>query len=214
MSSAITDPEAGERANTCVPVTLNGDLVVTLAQAREHLRIDATGSPPSNPEDGLITDFLWSAQAELDGWEGDLGRALLPQTWEYRAPHFTDCMVIPLPPLREVVSVQYLDQAGDTQTLDPAVYRTITGQLQPGQIRLKPNQSWPATLLAPDAVRITFEAGYDDATKVPQPIRTWIKLRVGQFFDNREAIIVGTIVNPMPNMDALVDRYRVRRVFQ
>lgn len=209
------DDQAGQRANSCIRIDAPTDPVVTLLEMRQHLRLDVIGSPGSHPDDELVQAFTQSATDELDGWEGNLGRCLMPQTWEYRAPYFGGDLLLPLPPLRSIVSVSYLDGAGDQQTLDAAAYRFIAETSRPSRlVAVAGPTSWPSLAIASDAVRVRFTAGYDDAAAIPGPIKTWIKLRTAQFYENREAVVVGTIVTPLPGMDALIERYRIQAVYQ
>lgn len=53
--------------------------VVSLADLKAHLRVDGAD------EDTLIASLEAAAVAYLDGWGGVLGRAILPQTWEFDA---------------------------------------------------------------------------------------------------------------------------------
>ena len=50
-------------------------LPVSLFEAKNHLRVT------HDMEDGLISDLIASQTAYLDGWNGVLGRAIMPQTW-------------------------------------------------------------------------------------------------------------------------------------
>lgn len=60
------------RAELLVPP---GDAVVTLSEAKDHLRV------LHDDEDALIASLIETATAYLDGLDGVLGRALGPQTW-------------------------------------------------------------------------------------------------------------------------------------
>lgn len=60
------------RAELITPPT---DPVVTLAEAKDHLRVS------HDDEDWLIAGLIDAATAHLDGVGGVLGRALNPQTW-------------------------------------------------------------------------------------------------------------------------------------
>jgi uncharacterized phiE125 gp8 family phage protein len=53
-------------------------------------------------------------------------------------------------------------------------------------------------------------AGYGGSHTVPEPIKQAILLLVGAWFENREAVLTGTIVATLPfAVDALLAPYRV-----
>lgn len=66
-------------------------------------------------------------------------------------------------PLRKIIRVQYLDQAGATQTLDPAQY-VVNNAQDPAQIdraaAVLGGEPWPATLRQVNSVWVDYVAGY------------------------------------------------------
>jgi hypothetical protein len=86
-------------------------------------------------------------------------------------------IVIPLPPLQSVTSVNYIDTDGVNQTVDPATYLVQKGT--PSHIVLANGATWPSVnITVPGSVTIRFIAGYGDkGTDVPEPIRTAIALQ-------------------------------------
>lgn len=163
MLSQSSADDAGNRANVCARIVAPVLPLVTLEQARLHLRLDAIGSPAAHPDDALIQALVQSATDELDGWNGDLGRALVTQTWEYAAPFFNGpALTLPLPPLQSVTSVRYLDEAGAEQTIDASNYRVRINGDMPGAVILNEGYSWPSHAVAEDAVRVRFVCGFGD----------------------------------------------------
>ncbi len=188
-------------AQTAAPAILP----VTLAEAKAHLRVDFTD------DDTAITTLIGAATAHFDGAAGVLGRALISQSWEWRADEFpatlTGEIPLPLAPLLSVESVKYIDIDGAEQTLATSIYNVrIPGKL-PGAVLLKYAQYYPATRVEPDAVRVRFTAGYGAAAgDVPTPIRQAILLWTGFLYANREP------TKPeMAAVDALVAPYLLRR---
>lgn len=105
-------------------------------------------------------------------------------------------IVLPVPPLASVETVQYLS-GGSLATFNASNY-TVDTTGKPGRIALKSAASWPATDCDPNAVRIDFTAGYGDAADVPLRARQAIRWLVAHAYENREPIIVGNIVNDLP----------------
>ena len=177
--------------------------LVSLNDAKLHCRVDG------NDEDALITNLVLSAVSYLDGYSGILGRALITQTWRVDYAAFEDLMRLPVGNLISVLAVTYYDVNNAQQTLADTVYSSLSDTGGPF-IGRKANQSWPATYTRPDAVRVTWTAGYGAAAaNVPMPIRQAVLLLVGHWYENRATVNVGNIVSAIPfTVDALLAPFR------
>lgn len=186
-----------------VLVTPPDDTPISVAEARQHCRIDGSD------DDALLVALIEAATAHLDGWDGILGRCLMTQTWRQDFPGFAARLRLPLRPVQSIASIKYLDRNNAEQTLDPSVY-TFRADPQGVYVELNPDQAWPNTAARPDAVSVTFVAGYEDATKVPAPIKQAMLLMIGHWYENREAVTVGVTAMPMPmSAHYLLNPYRV-----
>lgn len=186
--------------------------VVSLDDAKKHLRVDHAD------DDGHIEALIAAATAWLDGPAGWLGRALGKQTLELSLADFCHRYVtLPYQPLIDVVSVTYVDDINGTpQILDPDQYRLMGSDLLPAH-----GMRWPSVCCQPDAVRIQYRAGYgafsaaDPAEWVPalpKPIWVAILMLVGQWYLNRQPIVIGQTVEQLPfAVDALLSTFRVYR---
>lgn len=171
---------------------------VTLTEAKVHLRVDGTA------EDALITSLIVAAR---QGAEHLTGRALMPQTLELALDEFSDKIKIPRPPFVSVTSVTYTDTAGATQTLSPADY-VIDSHSEPAQLVRPYGTGWPSTRCQPNAVLIRYQVGYANAAAVPDEIKSWMLLRIGMLYANRESVATGVSVASIPHVDRLLDAYR------
>lgn len=115
-------------------------------------------------------------------------------------------------PVQSIESIQYLDMAGNVQTVDPSVY-TYDLVSEPARITPVFGQIWPIPRPEIGAVRVTYIAGYGTADDVPEGLKAWMKMRIGAMFQNREEISVGTriTVNELPFVDGMLDNFRVPR---
>lgn len=105
---------------------------------------------------------------------------------------------LPRPPLVSVDSVKYVDDEGTVQTLASSVYAVRAGLFHAG-VRLAFNQSWPTARAEPDAIRVTFTAGYGTTGEsVPEHYRAAVELLAGHLYENREATLVGTSIVEVP----------------
>jgi uncharacterized phiE125 gp8 family phage protein len=182
---------------------------VTLAEAKAHLRvIDAD-------DDTVISAYI---QAATKSAEAFLGRALVDQTWDLYLDSFpvgADLEIkIPKPPLIEVLSITYDDASGLQQSVAATDYYVDTIS-EPGWIVPTGGLTWPTPLDAINSVRIRFRAGYLDNNSpqqqaVPDDIKSAVLLTIGNFYEQREGQVIGTVVYQLPwGVEQLLRQHRV-----
>ncbi len=176
---------------------------VTTAEAKTHARV--LGSD----EDTLIGTYITAARKLIEDWSG---RAFINQTWDLTLDIFpgVDYIEMPKAPLSSVSSITYTDTAGDSQTLASSEYNVDTNR-EPGIIRLADGSSWPATDEIPNAVTIQFVAGYGaTSASVDERYILAIKMLVAHWYSNREPVVKGTILTPVPlSIKSLIDSDRI-----
>lgn len=163
---------------------------ITLGEAKTYLRVPGD---QGLDEDAQVEAFILAA---VGSCERVTGRALITQTWRLTLRGCEDAsngavwdawlgwtIELPRPPLISVSSVAYLDTAGVSQSLAGSAY-TVDTNSTPG--RLVPVDSWPATSDAPNAVTITFVAGYGAAAAVPAEIKDRLLAAVAYRDQHRE----------------------------
>ncbi len=141
--------------------------LLSLDYCRRHIR------EFSNDSDDDFGVFKTVAEEYLDGRDGILNRALVTQAWEWSIDNrFPKVLHVPLPPCRSIGGISYTDTDGATQTLAAADYRVFgIGADKGARILPAYGKSWPTTRCEPEAVRVTFTAGYGDtAADVPEAI--------------------------------------------
>lgn len=155
--------------------------LLSAADARADLRL------VDDSQDADIDLKIAAATEYFDGKDGILGRALVTQKWELSMDKFPfGCeFKIPLPPLQSVESITYLDTNGDEQTLATSVYAVDIAS-EPGVVSLKYGQVWPSTLSQRNAVTVAFTCGYGTADEVPERIKSAVKLKVVDLFEQAE----------------------------
>lgn len=165
---------------------------ITLVEAKAHLRVDHAY------DDAIIQLYLSAARQHIDGYDGWLGRAIMPQTWELALDCFPadGTIRLPLPPLQSVTSVKYDDVAGDEQTMPPTDY-SVDAKSQPGWVVMN-SGGWPTTWTGINSVRITYIAGYASAAEVPAAIKAAILLMLGNLYENRSDVVIGRTAVVMP----------------
>lgn len=190
--------------NITTPITLPVDRNLV----KDHLRIERDETAYDDDLDELIR-----AAAEMV--EGECHVTLV--STQYRIKwDCPPCDVVRLPvwPVISVDAIKYLDSGGTLTTLDAAEYRTELVQC-PATVRPAISTSWPSTQAdAIDGFRVEVTAGYATNGNVPRIYRHMIKLLVGHWFKNREAVMTGA---PMPvpmAWDALRDMGRVNEFLE
>lgn len=222
--------ELRERAALRVVVPATAE-PVTVAEAAEHLRIDAYGSPAEYPEATLLGALIVAAREYV---EHVSGVTLCPQTLELTGRSFSGLLrhegdvdngiELRTSPVRGIESITYVDAAGASQSLDLASVLLDETADVPTIYPAYGTALWPATRDQAAAVRIRFTAGYDavggspSVTVLPFMLRAAVLLMVGHLYDNREETVRGegggTLPNPNPlGISALVERYKLRRGF-
>lgn len=163
---------------------------VFLAEAKEHLRVI------DSSEDNLITRLITAARLEC---ELISRRALITQTLAAAFMEWPGRSVkLARPPLQSVVSIIYTDSDGNSGTVSADDYIVDTTSV-PGRVWLKANASWPATTLqAGPSIVITYVAGFGDAgSDVPENYRQALLLILGDYYENRERMVVDRGLTPV-----------------
>ena len=186
--------------------------VLTLEEAKAQCRVEVD----MTDDDTFLYSLMDAVEQAIDGGDGWLGRCLVSQTWEMRLGGFCEEKIrIPLPPLLEVESVKYYDQANVLQTLSASFYTVNgVGAKQPGCVELNYGYVWPVTYIRSEAVQVQFRAGYVDTAispsgVVPAPIKQAMLLAVSEMYEDRSPIVVGTIVQSIPTVENLLSPYRI-----
>jgi uncharacterized phiE125 gp8 family phage protein len=183
---------------------------VTLAEAKAHLNY------VDSDRDTTIAAYIAAATASCEAF---LGRALIDQTWDLVLDAFPADSAhleikIPKPPLIEVTQIAYDDGNGDEQIIPSGNYY-VDNVSEFGWVVPQGGLSWPTTLDAINSVRVRFRAGYQDTNSpagnaVPDDIKQAVLLTIGHFFENRETVVVGTVVYQLPwGTEPLLRQHRV-----
>lgn len=158
---------------------------LTATEVRAHIR----AADPS--EDATVIEPLIKAARQYI--EKIINRSLITQTWKLYLTNWPCEIELRRPPILSVTGITYVDSDGTTQTLATSVYELHT-EAEPGIVCLKYNQSWPSLRGDRNGICVTFTAGYGtDGTSVKNTIKHAMKLLIGHWYANREAVFTGSI---------------------
>ena len=199
-------------------VTAPAGAAVTLADVKDHLRIDA------DDDDAYITRLIAGAAARVEAYTG---RRLIEQTLDV---YMSDLPIVrtrflPVAPVSSVTSIE-VETTDRYVTVPPADYDLVTfgGPDAPQPlIRRATGASWPAwdtSLEYP--VRIRVVAGYGAApADVPEGLRQAISIIVGGWYEARQDWVaggppgqygplgIGGVLSGAVLSDTIMDQYRL-----
>lgn len=168
---------------------------LTLPEAKAHLNI------LSGEKDTEIRDFLKSAREDF---EDATGRVLMTQTFEQVYDWFPTTINLVRAPVQSVTKIEYIDTEGVLTLLATSEY-VLDSHREPARIVEAFGVSWPTTRQTVNAVIVTFVAGYTSRALVPHTAKEALKLKLGQYFEDREAVVMGGAPVGLPQgWDALV----------
>lgn len=145
---------------------------ITKAEVKKHLNVGASDSS----HDDLLDEYISSATAK---YEQDTDTGILTQSWTQFFPVLQDGLTLTKRICSSVTSVKYYDSGNDLQTLSTDVY-AFDSTTQ--QIRLKPEQTFPATYERFDAVFVEYVVGVNQSS-VSSQVKHALYLLIGAWFD-------------------------------
>lgn len=163
---------------------------VSLETARLHLRLDTEGSPPTHPDDALVTALITVAREAVENFTE---QTVAVNDFQLKLDFFKDLQIdLGTYPVNSVTSITYVDTDGATVTMPSADYVLDTFS-KPAQIALAFDKTWPAVRNQPNAVTVTFEAGYTGDTspvsnELPKALKQAMLLTITDLYENRGAI--------------------------
>ena len=192
---------------------------VSLADVYRSLRLVPEGSPPTHPDDLLLESYIASARGDVENFTR---RSLVQRTLlaTFQALPMTDeahaqldrsrrivtprRLFLPMGPVSSIESVQYYDGENVLQTLDPSAYFLAEGDVP--QLRVARPEASPTTFDRPDAVLVTYVAGYtpvgsppndqaDYAANIPKTFKNAILLGVELLYNDHQEREITAIKN-------------------
>lgn len=164
---------------------------VSLSTARLHLRLDTMGSPPTHPDDALVTALITVARESVENFTE---LTVAANTFQMKLDYFADLAInLGTYPVNSITSITYVDTNGVTQTLASGDYVLDTFS-KPAQIVLAYDKTWPAVRNQPNAVTVTFNAGFTGSTSpvsnvIPKALTQAMLLTITDLYENRGAIV-------------------------
>ena len=189
-------------AKSFVVDTAAGTAILTTAEAKAHLKVDTTA-------DDTLIDNLVSAATESA--QIFTNRYFIETIITQYGDQWSDLNTLFKSKVTTVTHIKYYDSDNTQQTLAASVYE-VDNAHQPARIGLKPAQSFPAIADRLNAVECKYKVGYGTAASdVPQGIRQAVLLTLGNWYANRQNVVVGHQVNELPkSAQYLLEQFKVQ----
>lgn len=169
--------------------------LITLDEAKQQVRRD------DDDDNAILSRLIAVVMSHLDGIDGILGRALIAQTWSQEFDSFPAGAVLclGLAPVISITGIDYFDMDNAAQSFDLANV-TAFNRARESYVKLGYSSSWPSSYYErDDAVTVTYQAGYGvTADKVPAAIKHAALMLLSHYYENREAVLTGTISAELP----------------
>ena len=192
---------------------------VSLAEARRWLRLPLEAEDTDTANTSTLQLLI---KAMREDAENLTFRAYIQRTYRLNIDgwplddHYGTGIELPMPPAASITHLKYVDSDGATQTLATDQY-VLHEELEPAKIIPADGVTWPTVRFQPNAVQVTYVAGYapgspsDEASNqevMPGALRLWMQTKLATLYEQREQLIIGTIVAKLPRdfTDGLLDR--------
>lgn len=168
---------------------------VSMEAAKLHLRT-VTGD---TTEDAAIIGPIITAAREY--CENITGRAIARQTITALPGSWAEMSRLPRPPILQVNKLSWYGEDGTEHVISPEGY--VVDDTGVGLV-IPP----PGPLRARQPISVEYQAGYDTC---PMLVRQAMLLLIGHWYENREAVVVGSAASVDVSMTtkALLKQYKV-----
>lgn len=157
---------------------------VDLAKLQAHLRVEP------GDDDEFLQHCLDTAIAQFDGADGELGRALVSQTWRetfQAVPARGQSVELFLAPVSSVARVEVFTSAGSWEAVPEASIELFEDD---GRFRVAVAAAWPRPGQHRSPLRIEYVAGYGATSDaVPKPVCHAVLLFAAHLYKAREPVV-------------------------
>lgn len=153
------------------------DLPITMEGAKKFLQVSG------NEEDALINFFIEASTSEC---EQKMQRALMPRTVRDTMATWDTAYIHRWCPVIMITHIKYYDADNVLTTLATDQYWSyVHEEYGLDAVKLRTGVTFPTVYDRPDAIQVTYVAGYDPAGTIPYDILAAIQLKTRHKYDFR-----------------------------
>lgn len=200
-------------------ITGPSEAVLTLDEVKGFLRIDfneddlflisqiemATNAAEKYLNSSLVTRTLELALDRLPEYEQNLREGLWTGPYMSFVKEYID---LPFSPVVSVTSIKTYND-NDNETTVPTSSYILDNYRKPARVVLRNGETWPDATREVNSLVIRYEAGYGNASTVPEPIRLAILQMVSYMYENRGDQVSGQAPDMQQSTEALLQPYRI-----
>ena len=151
-----------------------------MTEAKEHLEVE------TSDWDDLIESLIGAARESAEHFtDRHFVQKRVVQYFD-SFPSGGSPIELGFAPVREVKTVQYVDEDGVTQTWASSNYLADLSDGMPPRITEAYGINWPSIRDQANSVIVTYDIGPKSLSDIPKSVKAAIKLQVGAMFENRE----------------------------
>jgi len=179
--------------------------VISLSEAKEHLRIDSGFTA----DDSYITSLIKIAQ---DIVEKETTMLLSEVEYVWTGDIWPGAKIDLGFNGNGIVYFKYFDTTNTEQTLVENTDFTVSNKEYPNaNLILYPvtGNDWPDLYDKPNSINIKFTAGPSESLQVPEGLKQAIYLIIGRYYEMRNDVISGTMATAVPlGAQHLINQYK------
>lgn len=187
--------------------SVDGELLTTLIQAAREYAEEFTRRAFITQTWTAYMDRWPQTKDPLGWWDGVREGSI--------AMGQANSLTLPIGPLQSVTSVSTFDDDNTETTFDAVNYFLNTTRT-PGEIILNTEATWPVFTRNRNGVKVVYVCGYgDNATDVPAPLRTAVKMLAAHWYENREFTKTQSDMNQAVapiHLQSILNRYKVAKL--
>lgn len=175
---------------------------------KAHLRL-GSGFSDDDLQDNVLESFLRAAMAAI---EARTGKVLIEREYSWVLTRWRDpgVQVLPVAPVRSLISVTLIDRLGDSTVVDGEAYRLEADMQRPRLVGVGGHLPW---IPGEGSVDLKFTAGFGaNWTDIPADLRQAMFLLAAHYYEYRHETALQGGCMPF-GVTSLIERYRPVRMY-